>query len=360
MDDGFNSSDPAEPTPLEGLRRLAPAEVRFRMPQIRYGILDTNVLLKNIGRDVRDHPRPTRMRLITAIGAFRAYVGPHVVGEVEEHIDAWTLARGRDVALARRIWEEEYRPRLWVVDPGPPTAGDEQLSALAVRDLDDLATAQLAILLGQKALSEDRDLADDGLASGDQWLDSVLATGAVAWGETVDFGVGVGLTISMQTMTDGYGLVREIARTEGGRRALLLTGAGLLILLVGLLLLRHLHEPSRQWIDEKAGLAARTLASGGKIAVGAYANVSFDRIRGETTLSAGVVTEACSPSPLQLAARTLATAEAPVTTRDLAAEIWGYRRVPAAVSRSLRGMLKRVPAFIEVEPDRWQLGRRGA
>jgi hypothetical protein len=58
------------------------------MPQIRYRILDTNVLLKNIGRDVRDHPRPTRMRLITAIGAFRAYVGPHVVYEVEEHIDA--------------------------------------------------------------------------------------------------------------------------------------------------------------------------------------------------------------------------------------------------------------------------------
>jgi|SRR5215831_19401784 len=32
-------------------------------------------------------------------GTFRAYVGPHVVGEVEEHIDAWMRARGHGVGL---------------------------------------------------------------------------------------------------------------------------------------------------------------------------------------------------------------------------------------------------------------------
>jgi hypothetical protein len=39
--------------------------------KIRCGILDTNVLLKNIARDVRTYPLPTAIRLLVALGALR-------------------------------------------------------------------------------------------------------------------------------------------------------------------------------------------------------------------------------------------------------------------------------------------------
>jgi acetylornithine deacetylase/succinyl-diaminopimelate desuccinylase-like protein len=167
---GMPEHTPREETLLELARQLFPAQVRPVLPRIRFGIADTNVILKNIGRDVRDWPRPTRMRILTETGAIRFYVGRHIVEEVEEKIDAWMTARRMDKAVARRIWMEEYLPSLWVVDMGSMHMDDDRVSVLALRDPDDLPTAQLAVLLGQKALSEDKDLAANGLATGEPWL----------------------------------------------------------------------------------------------------------------------------------------------------------------------------------------------
>ena len=345
-------------TPLEGFRRLFPIEVRPLMPQIRYRPLDTNVLLKNIARDVRGYPVPTAIRLLGVLGALRLYVGPHVVSEVEEHIDAHMLEQRLDVAFARWIWEHEYMPRLWVVDPALLWSQDKRIATLADRDPDDLPTGRLAILLGQKALSEDPDLTDYGLASGEPWLRLVFAVGSVAKGETVDFGIVFGASVSMTTVAEVVGAGRQLAATPGGKRALLVIGVGFVLVVLGAVLLRQLHEPSRQWIDEKARGGVRALASGGKVAFGAYASVSLSRVHGEIDLQAGVVADGHSPTPIQVAARTLAVAAAPVTTRDLAAAVWAYKRVPAAAKQRLRALLESVPAFVETAPDRWQLAQR--
>lgn len=356
--DGLPLGTLPEDTPLEGFRRLVPVEMRRHMPRIRYCILDTNVLLNNLAYDVRVYPRPTALRLLVALGVLRPYVGPHVVGEVEQHLDGYMLERRLDVARARSIWEDAYLPRLWVADPGPLWSQDRRVADLADRDADDLPTARLAILLGQRALSEDTDLTDYGLASGEPWLQLVLAAGSVAKGETLDFGVGFGASVSMQTAADVIQAGRQFAATPRGKQTLVVIGAAVVVLVLVVLVLRQVHEPSREWIDRKARLSVHALASGGRIAVGGYATVTLDRRRGEVTLRAGVTAEANSPSPIQVAARTLAAVEAPMSTRDLAAAVWSYERVPRAALQRLRSVLGRVPAFVEVAPDRWQLGRR--
>jgi predicted nucleic acid-binding protein len=351
-------SELPQETLLELTRRMVPAEVRTHLPRIHFGIADTNVILKNIGRDARQRQRPTRMRILAATGAFRLYVGPHVVDEVEEKIDTWMAERGLDSAVARKIWMEEYLPRLWVVQMGHAHLDDSRVAAVAVRDPDDLPTAQLAVLLGRKALSEDKDLAANGLATGEPWLEIVLATSSVAWGETVNFGVGAGISISAQSVAEAIAAVRRVAETPDGQRALLIIGAVLLLIVAGGLVLREMHEPSRRWIDDKVTIAASALASGGRVAITGYVTVSNNRAHGETVLRGGVVAGAREQSLTQSLARELASSEAPVSTRDLAAHVWDYQRVPTAAASRMRELLSSMPAFVEVGSNLWQLGRR--
>jgi len=62
---------------------------------------------------------------------------------------------------------------------------------------------------------------------------------------------------------------------------------------------------------------------------------------------------------LQRAARILSAEAGPLSTKQLARQLWNYQRVPAAVAAHLRERLKAYPAFVEVAADEWELGHRG-
>jgi len=151
-----------------------------------------------------------------------------------------------------------------------------------------------------------------------------------------------------------------VAETAGGKRAITIAGAIAILLILAALILREAHAPSRRWIDEKVRTGADTLASGGKVVVVGYLDVSRNRMRGETVLRGGIVTQVKPPSLTESLARRLAASEAPVSTRDLAAQAWSYERVPFTAVREMRRALLAVPAFVQVRPDHWQLGRRSA
>ena len=86
-----------EETLLKMVRKAFPAQPHPCLPKIHFGVVDTNVILKNIAPDVRDHSRTTRMRILSETGAFRIYVGPHVIDVVEALVemepDRWQLGR---------------------------------------------------------------------------------------------------------------------------------------------------------------------------------------------------------------------------------------------------------------------------
>jgi hypothetical protein len=85
-------------------------------PRIKFAAVDANVLLKNISRDVRDWPRPTRMRSLMAGGMYRLFAADHVFDEVNEHLDRVITALRGNVALARTIWSREYLPYIRFVN----------------------------------------------------------------------------------------------------------------------------------------------------------------------------------------------------------------------------------------------------
>lgn len=334
-----------------GLPRLAPL-----LPAIRWEIVDTNVLLKNIKKDVELSPSATAMGRLRTAGALRLFAPYHVELEMEEHLDRWMTDRGVDPTLARRIWEQDYKPAIRFVEIGSFAPNDSRLVALRARDPDDAPTAALALLLGRKALSEDRDLLDYGLASGRPWLQTVLATGHVALGETVQFGVAGAVAVTGQGLTDLVAGARALWATRDGRRLLLVVGLVALGTAALAVALRNRHEPSRRWIDETARAVAGTFRDGGRGAIGGYVTVERNRQTGEATLRAGVVASAGS-SALQRAARILAASASPLPSNELARGVWSYQRAPRAKTEDIRAQLATLPAFIPVEPDAWQLGR---
>jgi hypothetical protein len=135
------------------------------------------------------------------------------------------------------------------------------VAATLVHDPDDVPLATLAVLLGQRALSEDLDLGAAG--TGRPWLAHVVAvtdavmsdrtTAALAWG-------GVGTV---------YGVGRTGKAAYGGlQRALGTKGATILALvLAGLIICVLLYPRSRRWLAaippvQVAGKALGTLAEG--------------------------------------------------------------------------------------------------
>ncbi len=99
-------------------KQTFPSGMAQFMPRIRCAPVDTNVLLKNIARDVYQWPHPTGLRLLGESETLRLYAAAHVGDEVEEKLEAWMRDRGRDPMLARRIWLECYLPHLRLVDTG--------------------------------------------------------------------------------------------------------------------------------------------------------------------------------------------------------------------------------------------------
>jgi predicted nucleic acid-binding protein len=342
-------------TPLElahqGLPRLAAL-----LPEIRWEIVDTNVLLKNIKKDVELLPSATAMRQLRTAGALRLLAPDHVELEMEEHLDRWMTDRNVDPALARSIWEHVYKPAIRFVDMGAFAAKDSRLVALRARDPDDVPTAALALLLGRKALSEDRHLIDYGLATGQPWLRTVLATGHVALGETVQFGAVGTVAVTGQGIAQLALSARALSTTRDGRRLLLALGLLVLGSIAFAAVLRRRHEPSRQWLDQTAGAVTAALQEGGRVVVSGYVAAERNRRTGETTLQAGVVASA-HPTALQRAARILASAAGPLPSNELARRVWSYQRAPRAKTEDIRAQLAALPAFVQVEPDAWQLGR---
>lgn len=328
------------------------------LPRIRCIPVDTNVLLKNVARDVFQWPRPTGLRHLVGSGVLRPYAAVHVRDEVEEKMDTWMEDRGRNPRLARRIWRESYLPHLWLVDVGTLGANDPRVQILLQRDPDDAPTAALASVLGVRVLSEDTDLVDYDLASGQPWLDVIFAVGWVTQGEAVDFGLAAAVSMSVQTAIEMTRAVGSLASTPSGRR-IALTG-GLLVgslILFGVLICEF-DTDKRQWLIEKVRTVGTGVASFGRVSLEAYTRLSRKRFEAMTRLGAAAVTTARPLSDLDQAARMLAAQRNSLSTKELARRLWGYTRVPTPVARYLHDQLSVSPAFVEIAPGEWQFGRR--
>ncbi len=331
-------------------------ELDSALPRVRFAPVDTMVILQNLARHVRQSPKPTGIDTLTLPGLLRLYVAPNVAVEVDEKLEGYFEREGLDPRRGEIAWRALAR-RIRVVDPGNVYSDDSRVSAVCVRDPDDAPTAALAVLLGVQALSKDGALVDAGLAAGDTWLEFVFAAGYAVKGEAIDIGVAAGVTVSAATIKGTYNAVRSLASSRNGQ--LVLTGIGLTLVLlaIGGMILCAIHEPAREKLRAAAKDGAHALITGGKWTLGGYAHVTVDKLNGYTRLRAGAVSSATAQDHVALAARILAGASQPITTGQLVRRIWGYQRVPRKRLEFLQSELQRQPAFVEVTPGSWQLGR---
>jgi predicted nucleic acid-binding protein len=160
MPDTNGPPDGDDESPLDGLRTLAPAEIRNLLPTPVLIPVDSNMLLKNIARDVREAPKRTHIRVLAELGVLRLFAGYHVYDEMNEHLSEFMVGQGLDPSVAESIWLKDFLPCVRFVDTTQFPLTDPRVLAVRDRDADDAPTAILACLLGSNALSEDQDLVD--------------------------------------------------------------------------------------------------------------------------------------------------------------------------------------------------------
>lgn len=338
-------------------RPIAVGESISRRMEPRCLLPDTNILLSDIAKFVRQHPKPTALHDMSRTQLVRVFLSESVITEVDEHLEDWMAGRGVDVSAANACWSV-LKLHVWAVDTAGLALDDERVQAVYAADADDGGTAALAVALRIKALSHDRHLLDVGLAIGEDWLQVVFASGAALMGEAADAGLMVGVGVPTIAAVEGFNALRSAWSTTNGRRVI--TGVGIAIGGVAIvLLLIALFKPDFR--DKVKGLGTdmkNAITKGGGVVVRGYAEVTVKKVEAYKTLRKVELESIGEPDPIDVAVRLLARSLAPLSTRDLACRIWNYERPTAAALEYLRAELSRFPAFVNVRDDRWSLGRR--
>lgn len=181
-----NSASPVVSPDERG--RFAPA----MLPEVFPVVVDANALRDDLLRVAAGKGR-TVMLTAANSGVLRLFCAPHVLREVDEHLEEWSTQKGLEPAVVHAAWHNGVAPLLRCVQvpDGLTTAVEQQrLDFLAQPpdtsdycDPDDVPTATLAILLNAALLSRDKaplravyGEQHDHLAHA-QWLNELRAAG---------------------------------------------------------------------------------------------------------------------------------------------------------------------------------------
>ncbi len=193
-------------------------------------VVDANILIRDACHRSED-PRGSALRRVIGDGHLAVCVTPEVISEVEAHLPRVASRRGRDPGTALALWHDDYRPRIAIRTerPAHSECADPRITALAVRDSDDVPTAELALALRCAAIiSDDLDLVETGLAH-EEWLDVIFA--AERTGQVL-LAIEIGLELGEQGSMWIRDRLRDVSSTLGGQLllgALALTAAALAV-----------------------------------------------------------------------------------------------------------------------------------
>jgi len=259
------------------------------------------------------------------------------VREVDAKLPLRARERGADTALIDRYWLP-LRARLRVVEvPGSiPYPADLDQRGVSDRDL-----AQLAALLGVRAISLDHDLRDHGLA--EQFdVALALAIGELASGKCAAI---LGLSLSAEATAALAYVVRSCLAQA--RRHPLLT----LVIAVGLAVVIARLRKSRDLVDRLSSVNWRPLLTEALEAAGQLMTAYYELSRQMPELPQVV---AKLPATWNIS-RVLANAAGPISAREIAGHL-GLHGVTISEDAT-RVVLRGDPAlFVRNRRGQWQLG----
>lgn len=122
-------------------------------------VVDANVLRNDIAYACRHEESRTILVNAANAGFLRLFCADHVVGEVAEHFEEWSMHTNIDPARFEAVWVTHYLPLLRVVRTLPVglMSRDEQrrVEDLVSVDPDDVPSVVLTLLVGGFYLSQD-------------------------------------------------------------------------------------------------------------------------------------------------------------------------------------------------------------
>lgn len=277
-------------------------------------------------------------------GDIRIFAGPHVAAEVPGKIRANFPRRGASVSKALRLWKEEYLPLVYFVDTNDINIESPQLAELATRDATDVAQARLVALLAPViSLSSDKDLTDHGFARPERW--------SVAWAsEARAQAQGSYLLVALPGQV-AWTAIRsfDVAATTrwGPLGRFVSVGAFDLAVWIVVHRYRNASPRTRAAIVQVVERLVQTVVQANERHI--TATERLDRTH--------VVPEGLEDALITDLARVLTTATDPMTTTELARNLWDdVTPVNREFFQIIRQELEVLPAFIKVDRHRWQLG----
>ncbi|WP_329625968.1 hypothetical protein OG357_38695 (plasmid) [Streptomyces sp. NBC_01255] len=303
----------------------------------RLGVFDTSVLTSDVisalGRGV-----PSSILAGMQHGTLRGFIPHYVWAEVPRVLaDRKREGGAFDFYAAEALWWREYIPLLHVV----PTTGLPMTPAadkIAHEDLSDIGAAQLTGLIGPVVLlAEDRDLVRHGIAAQD-WRKVRAGLGKLGGAESK---VRVNITLTLHAS----GGVAQLARLARGHPVAAAVAAATVAFGAHRVRGRLKPETRAAWAE-----AGKTLAT--------VFGMPFAEHQKHEAAWKEVEHGVPGVDLLSQVARTLARSPEPLTRTTILQKLSlplaePHRRQMDGLSR----LLHRFPAFHQVEPGRWQLGR---
>ncbi|MHB8185646.1 MAG: PIN domain-containing protein [Dermatophilaceae bacterium] len=311
------------------------------------GIVDANAILSSVDNDCRNN-RNSRLLRSTAFDSTTLYAADHVWEEIYRRLPK--IAKSSPVPLAdlRARFETRYLPAMRFVTMSAENKPHPRV--LAITDLDDRPTGQLALLIAPVIVySEDKHLKRPGFAPPD-WRAAAGYTAIVAEAAGQERATGMALFLPVAGVWSGSG---ALGRRLGVPRWL---PAAALVALLSLGAYRLLLDPARRATAKDVG--------------GEFAEMLFGLLAEQSRLKlaglAGISNIIFSPLPKETSVRqrvaiVLAHSSDALLVREvheLVVDNFVDNPVPAL--REVRSTLTDGSEFVCVDRCRWQLGREAA
>jgi len=310
-------------------------------------VFDSDILIRNIVREARPATPPTKLLMQARMHTLRPFIAAPQVAEVRRHLPRVAESVGVDPDLAVDLFERRYLPLLQQVEIVTLLVADPRVAVVQRIDNADVATAQLAVLLGTRVVTANRRHFGE-IAIQDDWLTVVAA---YADASLLD-GVNVGGAISIELTCEGVAATAHAVKggydylAEHPRFALGFGIALVILLMLGWWYLsdedrrNHLRASVEYVTPKVANFVAHSAVS--------YAATVAAADEAEPVLAASLLpTEDLTLE--QRLARVLALSHGPLAIETLLVEV-------ASTSQAeVRAALKRYPAFVE-HFDGWTLG----
>lgn len=330
--------------------------------QLRVIVVDTNILLQDLGRLCRTG-KQTTLLFEAEIGFVRLLVTPQIINEVNEHISRYAARTGISPEAMRSMWSE-YQRALTVVAPQPSKS--LRVRSLALRDPDDVPTAELTeVVAPSLALSDDKDLQDLGLAQKGNWLPYVLQVSRVVERDAINVCIRIGGAYLIYGFSEAaVGLAKAVIAVlrRIPKKSLLVIGASLATLFV----VPRTRRQIAWWISSVIASGREVWPSVANTVEGlalALQRMSADWSNAASFLSENELQASGVPTNLRgYTIRVLAHSLHPLKPDEVLrrAKELGYKPRGAGSLRYLRNLLRRDPLFISPDGYEWKLSRSDA